>query len=99
MKGYIPQVKIPGFAFPLLICDINDIDTRLIGWKNPRESYEHHSMIFDVHNIMKTDREEFVTKEVVSTGEDIEIVSSHDTILKIDLGVSYPFSLVKSWEL
>jgi len=99
MKGYIPQVKIPGFAFPFLICDINDIDARLIGWKNPRESYEYHNMIFDVHNIMKTDREEVVIEEVVSNGEDIEIVSSHNTTLKMDLGVSYPFSLVKSWKL
>jgi len=99
INGYIPQVKIPGFAFPFLICNIHDIDSELIGWKNPRKSYDYHNMIFDVQSIMKIDTKEFTAKEVFSTGEDIEIVSSPNTTLKIDLGVSYLFSLVKSWKL
>ena len=57
--GYIPQLEVLGFHFPLLCCNIDDIDVRLIGWKDPNKvsqkssdhparSYDNHNLIFDV---------------------------------------------------
>lgn len=54
--GYIPQLEVPGFHFPLLICNIDGIDVKLIGWKDPNsqnnvdvhKSFDTHNLIFDV---------------------------------------------------
>jgi len=56
--GYIPQLEVPGFHFPLLACNIDDIDVKLIGWKDPNcgdenegdehRNYDSHNLIFDV---------------------------------------------------
>lgn len=56
--GYIPQLVVPGFHFPLLVCDVDGIDVKLIGWKDPNKrdrddehrSYDDHNLIFDVPN-------------------------------------------------
>ena len=46
--GYVPQIKLVGFAFPLLACDVDEIPQELIGWTDSRNSYDFHNMIFDV---------------------------------------------------
>ncbi|KAL9178347.1 hypothetical protein ACHAXT_001775 [Thalassiosira profunda] len=54
--GYIPQLEVPGFHFPLLACNIDDIDVRLLGWKDPNSqkssdphrNYDNNNLIFDV---------------------------------------------------
>ena len=30
--GYVPNVIIPGYLFPFLLCDVSNIDNELIGW-------------------------------------------------------------------
>lgn len=46
--AYVPQVIIPGHLFPVLLCDISDIDPELIGWEDPKYSYQEHSAIYDL---------------------------------------------------
>lgn len=46
--GYIPQVRVGGFPFPCLCCDIDSIDQSLIGWNDPTKSYDYYNLIFDV---------------------------------------------------
>ncbi|KAL7535279.1 hypothetical protein ACHAXR_006394 [Thalassiosira sp. AJA248-18] len=54
--GYIPQLDVIGFHFPLLACNVDGIDVRLIGWKDPNapnemdphRKYDNHNLIFDV---------------------------------------------------
>jgi hypothetical protein len=53
--AYIPQLEAPGLGFPLLVCNIDDIDVELIGWKDPNRTdeieqhrYDSRNMIFDV---------------------------------------------------
>mmetsp|Transcript_5812 Transcript_5812/g.13266 ORF Transcript_5812/g.13266 Transcript_5812/m.13266 type:complete len:1004 (-) Transcript_5812:1353-4364(-) len=54
--AYIPQLERSGFHFPLLACNIDDIDVKLIGWKDPNcrnktnehRNYDNHNLIFDV---------------------------------------------------
>ena len=47
IDGYIPQVKGP-YAYPLLACNIDDVDQSLIGWNDPGTSYDKYNMILDV---------------------------------------------------
>ena len=50
------QLTVPGFHFPLLACDIDDIDVDLISWRNPNANntthphlnYDDYNLIFDV---------------------------------------------------
>jgi len=51
IHGYVPQIPLYGFPFPLLICDTSDIDAELIGWKDPRNSHKFHNVIFDVPSL------------------------------------------------
>jgi len=44
----VPQIKVGGFPFPCLACDIDRIDQSLIGWNDPAHSYDKHNLIFDV---------------------------------------------------
>ena len=50
------KLTISGFHFPLLTCDIDDIDVDLISWRNPNTnehtnphlSFDDYNLIFDV---------------------------------------------------
>ena len=53
--GYIPSLEVDGFHFPLLACNIDDVDVGLIKWKDPNHKkenahrqYDEHNLIFDV---------------------------------------------------
>lgn len=48
-NAYIPQVHLPGDPFPVLFCDISDIDPELLSWKDPdHPDYKSHNAIYDV---------------------------------------------------
>ena len=49
MPGYVPQVSIPNFCYPQLLCKINSEQRNLVGWVDPNNpDYHHHNMINDV---------------------------------------------------
>ena len=53
--GYIPQIRLPQFSFPLLACDIDGVYEGLVGWTDKKRSYDVHNMIFDVpHEVSST---------------------------------------------
>lgn len=61
---------MPGFHFPLLCANIDDIDVKLIGWKDPNcqndtdehRNYDDHNLIFDVkHDNLHRSRNEAAT--------------------------------------
>ena len=37
--GYVPQVEISGSQYPILLCDVSDLDPGLIGWNGDFEFY------------------------------------------------------------
>ena len=51
--GYIPQVVEKGFPHPLLACDVSNIDKDLIGWNDPLDGFEKHSLLGDVRSILR----------------------------------------------
>jgi hypothetical protein len=55
IDGYIPQIKIPGYLTPTLLCDIDHISESLIGWKEngsaPLEN-RYETLTLDFSNIL-----------------------------------------------
>ena len=41
-------MKLPGYLFPFLLCDVDAIEKDLIGWSGYDESFDKYNMIFDV---------------------------------------------------
>jgi len=58
ISAYVPMKCDPSFLFPLLLCDISDIDTELIGWEDARNKYDFHNLSIDVIDEMKEDNED-----------------------------------------
>lgn len=53
IDGYIPQIKIPGYQFPTLLCDVDGVK-RFVGWQNSENpSYDKHNIIFDVETVKR----------------------------------------------
>jgi len=46
--AYIPQVIDEYFQYPLLACDLDNIDDNLIYWEDGERSYDYWNMIYDV---------------------------------------------------
>ena len=46
--GYIPQMQVPGYLFPFVLCDVTSIDKQLIGWSAFDDSFDSYNLIFDV---------------------------------------------------
>jgi len=46
--GYVPQVDVKGLQFPLLACDIDDIDSNLIYWEDDENGFDFWNIIYDV---------------------------------------------------
>ena len=65
INGYLPQVRVPGYAFPLLMCDIDDVGVDLIGWEdhfNPQNAYDMNNMIFDVPRMRDFKRKQLLER-------------------------------------
>ena len=46
---YVPQQSIGAFQFPVLFCDVDDMNKEWIGWTDPEdETFDTHNLIFDV---------------------------------------------------
>ena len=48
---YVPQVSMIGTSFPLLLCNIDNIDPALISWAPIYTSYDDQTLIFDVGKV------------------------------------------------
>ena len=82
--GYVPQLTVPGFNFPFLICNVDDIDVRLIGWnpygqeKNDHFNYDKHNLIYDVpHESLHRSRNAGVYHSGGNKGQPIFSVVKH----------------------
>lgn len=50
--GYVPQLVVSGFNFPLITCNVDDIDVGLIGWSDPNGQEEKEHLNYDKHNLI-----------------------------------------------
>jgi hypothetical protein len=53
MHGYIPQIRDPDFLYPLLACELLDIDEDLVGWNDPVRGFHPHNLVNDAYQIMR----------------------------------------------
>ena len=72
--AYVPQIKIGGYAYPLLLCDVDKIDDGYVGWNDPYKGYDPHNMIFDVPKVAEAKKITRAAKELIedTTGEEID---------------------------
>jgi len=56
--AYVPMKHDSDFIYPLLLCDISDIDVELIGWEDARLGYDVHNLSNDVVNDESKDAKE-----------------------------------------
>jgi hypothetical protein len=98
VRAYVPQISEPGMNFPLILCDIDDIDPDLVGWSDTRNGYDKHNMLLDAPRKGKMKRVRLVNEE----GKLIEIQT--DTFIATtsgggDVALSQQklFSTVKHW--
>jgi len=62
IAAYVPQVKLPGFEFPFLLCNIEDVKMDHIGWNvpqtikdddNPKAGYAAYNLSCDMLSIVE----------------------------------------------
>ena len=46
--GYVPQMAHRAFEFPMLVCDIDGIDSDLIYWQDEKRGFDFSNVIYDV---------------------------------------------------
>ena len=51
VNGYVPQSTLKGRTFPLLACDIDEIDEDLIGWTDDERGYAPHNLLHDLEAV------------------------------------------------
>lgn len=54
IDSYIPNVSSPLIPYPLLLCNIQDIDTQLFNWKDDANPHSHYDVTNDVAEILGT---------------------------------------------
>ena len=91
MVAYIPQIKVFDFDFPLLACDIDGVDKSLVGWKDPKHSYDKHNLIFDVDSCSKRKRE--------CNEEGLESLTLDSSSGDVSYNANPIFSIVKHWPM
>ena len=71
IAAYVPQVKVPGFTYPFLLCNENHINPDHVGWNDPKEvGYISQNMINDVKSVLDkrgTDHDESTIDALFST--------------------------------
>jgi hypothetical protein len=71
--AYVPQLKFPGHPFPLLCCDIDEIDQGLIGWNDRNNGYDYYNLMFEIpHPSMRRTKRINMNTRFVATIADVE---------------------------
>ena len=52
IDSYIPEKKSSYFTYPLLLCDLDDIDPNLFSWSDPNRPHSYYSVFEDIKEIM-----------------------------------------------
>lgn len=94
VAAYIPQIREPSLAFPLITCDVDEIPQRFLGFQVPDESIDNHNLIFDVpHDGMRR------TKKIIGTTRNVEMLAEHESyeVSGFDSGNRPIFDIVKHW--
>jgi hypothetical protein len=94
VNGYVPQVRVPGYNFPLLMCDTDNIDIGLIGWEDPENSYDSNNMIFDVPRMRELKTKQLMQR-LNSRTDTVQENATEEMTETID---NPCFHIIKHWE-
>eukprot|EP00591_Stephanopyxis_turris_P014023 CAMPEP_0195533256 /NCGR_PEP_ID=MMETSP0794_2-20130614/40124_1 /TAXON_ID=515487 /ORGANISM="Stephanopyxis turris, Strain CCMP 815" /LENGTH=273 /DNA_ID=CAMNT_0040665717 /DNA_START=565 /DNA_END=1386 /DNA_ORIENTATION=+ len=98
ISGYVPQLGVGFSAFPLLICDIDEIDSRLVGWKDKSKSYDFYNIIYDIpYEGMKRTRNKNVTNEEIKPYLGTQQIEIDNREASTRTDTKPMFSIVKHW--
>mmetsp|Transcript_8946 Transcript_8946/g.9816 ORF Transcript_8946/g.9816 Transcript_8946/m.9816 type:complete len:380 (-) Transcript_8946:176-1315(-) len=95
INGYIPQVKVPGYQFPFLVCDIDTINEGLMGWKDPYNSYDFWNLIYDIPEVAEKKRQERILHADEAYVGDEGLAKDISQKIKYDGQI---FSIVQDWD-
>jgi len=68
VMAYVPQLRLPGFSHPLLVCDISRIDPDVIGWKDEDRGFLQHSLFHEANQILGSTTEHVVFSQIRQYG-------------------------------
>jgi hypothetical protein len=96
IDGYIPQIKVGSYAYPLIAADIDYIDQSLIGWNDPGRAYDESNMLFDVNFGDRRVKRE----KIVGSTRHNKMIKDHKDFkeLLVDDDTKLIFSIVKQWK-
>ena len=46
--GYVPQIQLDSFEYPLLVCDTSDVNPSLIGWEPASKGHDYFNLTYDI---------------------------------------------------
>ena len=55
IDSYMPQVSSNIFPFPLLLCDIKDVDPKLFNWQDPDKPHSYYDVTRDAREFLETE--------------------------------------------
>lgn len=53
IDSYVPQLKSVQYTYPLIACNIDNIDESLMSWKDPSKSYDYYNLTKDIEEIFR----------------------------------------------
>jgi hypothetical protein len=53
IDSYMPQVQSSLIPYPLLLCDIKDVDTKLFNWTDPERPHSYYDVTQDVKQLTR----------------------------------------------
>jgi len=97
IPGYIPQIALGRIPFPLIFCNIDDIDQNLVGWNDPDRGYDANNIIYDVphrgiHRVRRIEENTRMSVARVSQHQGYKTIESSESNLSRPI-----YSLVKQW--
>jgi len=95
--GYIPSVSSSGFQYPLLACDISDVDEAFLDWSDPSSTYPYdkHNLIHDMPNLSEEQRIFSIIKTWSTMGDITNPTCAADTEIKRDGSIEISLSQKK----
>lgn len=93
IHAYIPQIKIEGYLFPFLLCDVDYINEDMIGWDDPDTHYDAYNLIYDIPRLAQQKSKE---RTLHRLGEFVSD-ENNDGELDDDGNNAPIFSIAKSW--
>mmetsp|Transcript_8793 Transcript_8793/g.10271 ORF Transcript_8793/g.10271 Transcript_8793/m.10271 type:complete len:232 (+) Transcript_8793:244-939(+) len=76
IEAYVPQAKIPGYAFPHLFCYRTNVRDEHIGWRDPQKGYDEYCLISNFKQILERNDVKMDDTTVESMFSTVEVFKS-----------------------